>query len=486
MSITSDEVNYLVYRYLQESGFIHTAFSFSAESMVNKCRIDGSHVPSGALITYLQKGLQYVEIETHLTQDGSEIGCDAPFSLTQPHICHIVQQKNNYSGHDNGNDNANGTMDMSDDSGSGEEGAMVQDDDVVVLKGHTHEVFVCGWCPTNPILLASGSGDGTVRIWDTSHPESNPLVLQHFAESEGDESKNRGITTLEWASNGKMLATGSYEGQAFVWTIDGTLKFTLEEHKGPIFALKWNMNCTFLLSGSADKSAIIWDAQTGKVKQKFAFHEAPTLDVDWKDNETFASCSTDKMIYVCRLGELKPIKSFEGHEDEVNTIRWDPRKKYLASCSDDFSIKIWTMESDKFVFDLKGHEKEIFTIRWSNTGPETPNPLTPLYLASASQDASIKIWELENGTCLHTLTKHRDPVYSISFSPNGKYISSGSCGNDGNSERGDLQIWSVSDGTLIKTHRNSGGIFEVYWNITGEKVAACFSNATLTVVSFKT
>ena len=47
---------------------------------------------------------------------------------------------------------------------------------------------------------------------------------------------------------------------------------------------------------------------------------APTLDVDWRTNSTFATCSTDKMIYVCKLGDNQPIKTFAGHEDEVRGV----------------------------------------------------------------------------------------------------------------------------------------------------------------------
>lgn len=64
--ITSEEVNYLVFRYLQESGYVHTAFSFGYESVVNKSTIDGSQVPPGALLSFLQRGLNYVEIEATL------------------------------------------------------------------------------------------------------------------------------------------------------------------------------------------------------------------------------------------------------------------------------------------------------------------------------------------------------------------------------------------------------------------------------------
>ena len=53
------------------------------------------------------------------------------------------------------------------------------------------------------------------------------------------------------------------------------------QHKGPIFALKWNKTGNYILSAGVDRTTIIWDAATGKAKQQFSFHSAPALDVDW-------------------------------------------------------------------------------------------------------------------------------------------------------------------------------------------------------------
>ena len=82
---SSDEVNYLVYRYLLESGFIHSAFSFGHESLISKATIDGSKQP-GALISFVQKGLQFAEIEAHINDDGTETICNNSFSATQPQV----------------------------------------------------------------------------------------------------------------------------------------------------------------------------------------------------------------------------------------------------------------------------------------------------------------------------------------------------------------------------------------------------------------
>ena len=375
-----------------------------------------------------------------------------------------------------------------------EEKKTIPDNQVTILRSHTHEVFICAWSPSSSLVLASGSGDSTARIWTlppgncgpeaTEIASRNPIILQHSAtEVTTATGSSKDVTTLDWSGDGNMLATGSYDGRARIWTNDGSLLCTLDKHKGPIFSLKWNKKGDYLLSGSVDNTAIIWDVSNGEVKQQFKNHTAPTIDVDWRNDTSFATCSTDKMIYVCKLGENRPLREFKGHEDEVNAIRWDPSGQLLASCSDDFTAKIWNMKNDSCVHDFREHTKEIYTIKWSPTGNGTRFGSKDVILASASFDATIKLWDINAGKCLYSLTKHTDPVYSVAFSPNGEFLASGSFDRC-------LHIWSVKDGKLVKTYYGSGSIFEVCWNSAGDKVAACFSNSitedfTVCVLDFK-
>jgi WD40 repeat protein len=97
--------------------------------------------------------------------------------------------------------------------------------------------------------------------------------------------------------------------------------------------------CSFFIVKFTGKSVFLF-RRSGQCTQQFAFHSAPALDVDWQSNTSFASCSTDQCIHVCKLGMDKPIKSFQGHTNEVNAIKWDPQGKLLASCSDDMTLKV--------------------------------------------------------------------------------------------------------------------------------------------------
>jgi len=484
MSFSSDEVNFLVYRYLQESGFTHSAFVFGAESLIAQSNINGALVPPCALTSIIQKGLMYVEAEISTGEDGNERLIDT-LSLIDAVMPDVVSSRKQAPikaepGASMDSPSAPpvegiGGSDPMDVDGTTE----ISAEKSTVLKGHDSEVFICAWNPKQD-LLASGSGDSTARIWNlTKGGEATVEVLKHCIKMEGKEvPSNKDVTSLDWNCDGKLLATGSYDGYARIWDTNGQQEKTLGQHKGPIFALKWNKTGNYILSAGVDRTTIIWDAATGTSKQQFSFHSAPALDVDWKSEESFASCSTDKQIHVCQLGKEKPIKSFQGHTNEVNAIKWDPQGKFLASCSDDMTLKVWTMDREVCVHDLQAHTKEIYTIKWSPTGPGTNNPNMNLVLASASFDSTVRLWDVERGSCVHTLTRHKEPVYSVAFSPDGKFLASGSFDKC-------VHIWSTQSGQLIHSYKGTGGIFEVCWNSRGDKVGASASDGTVFVLDLR-
>lgn len=601
LQISSDEINVLIYRYLQESGFVHSAFTFAYESLVGGTESSKANVPPGALISFLQKGLQYIAIEETLRQDGtdrenasSSANADPSnidFSILSPYSVKALTRKNppiklnvppasaaaaikarfdieakraadiratslltekasssngksNKSSNRRSSSNSNGaaleaakkvaeptppqTQIVSNGHGNASVAALAslseakkesdsapmevdtqsavettglpQDrdiiekedkithsrpDEVLELNKHTSEVFMCAWNPIYPELLATGSGDASARIWtmggrDAKAGSTACRLLQHGTNS--SDKKNKDVTTLEWSSNGELLATGSYDGVARVWNRSGAIMFTLRGHIGPIFSLKWNKSGNFLLSGSYDKTTIVWDVsgERGEIKQQFQHHTAPALDVDWKDDTTFASCSTDKTVLICKVGSNFPLQKFSGHKDEVNAVKWDPSGTLLASCSDDSTAKVWDVSSGKSdpLYDLASHKQEIYTVKWSPTGPGSKNPEKPRMLATASFDSTVRLWNIQDGSCLAVLSRHRESVYSVAFSPSGDYLASGSLA-------GQLYVWRVKDGKHIKNFKGQGDIFEVAWNKEETRIAACFSSNVVNVIDFK-
>ena len=73
-------------------------------------------------------------------------------------------------------------------------------------------------------------------------------------------------------------------------------------------------------------------------------------------------------------------------------------------------------------YEATGCAHLLFLLCLGNVGVSTDNPNANPFLASASFDSTVRLWDIEKGKCVHTLSKHTEPVYSVAFSPDGKYL----------------------------------------------------------------
>ncbi|KAL8278318.1 hypothetical protein RQP46_009210 [Phenoliferia psychrophenolica] len=381
----------------------------------------------------------------------------------------------------------------------------VKEDDpaVVKLRGHTMpKVQPCSWNPKVPALLATGGGDSTCRIWDVpprpDHDESGRVVREHVVCKHSSAQRRADVAAVAWDPSGSLLATGSEDGIARIWTPSGDLHLVLSMHQRTIFSLKWNTLGTMLLTGSLDNTVCLWEVNSGKVKQQWSSHSDSVLDVDWNDDQTFASASMDKSIHLFNVQRISPVNRFKGHRDEVNVVKFSPCGTLLASCSDDKSVRIWSLrqipgfplernrdqaEEGRVIDDrdhagsfvLEGHEKDVHTLAWA---PWVEGQKGPRLLASASFDAMAKLWDADQGTCLHTFSRHKDYVYSIAFSPGtGAFLVTGS-------DDGKMCVWNVKERRLVLEYTHGGPIYEVAWSPAGTQLAVCGRTEDVAVVSF--
>jgi len=176
---------------------------------VKQSGINGADVPPGALISFVQKGMLYSNIEQHVNDDGTIMDDGDDDKLASLLLPGHVQSRENEDKDDNGD-------------GMDEDGLEVEASKITTLSGHDNEVFTVAWNPVKS-LLASGSGDSSARIWHIPASESGPEAerntqwhqLEHFNASSNEKAKD--VTTLDWNSEGSLLATGSYDGHARIW-----------------------------------------------------------------------------------------------------------------------------------------------------------------------------------------------------------------------------------------------------------------------------
>lgn len=90
LQITAEEINFIIYQYLQESGFSHSAYTFGKESNIIENKYRHFHIPAGMLIVFLEKALTLIHIETHYNEGEDMVVCNEPFSLLNPHHCSTI------------------------------------------------------------------------------------------------------------------------------------------------------------------------------------------------------------------------------------------------------------------------------------------------------------------------------------------------------------------------------------------------------------
>ncbi|KAH6916628.1 WD40 repeat-like protein [Coprinopsis sp. MPI-PUGE-AT-0042] len=349
---------------------------------------------------------------------------------------------------------------------------------VLLLSGHATEVFVCAFNPVHFDILGTGSKDAVVNIWKLPKP---PQRLDAFTTSalppislpNLSKAAQADLTALHWSPDGELLAIGSYDSIFRICTRKGTMYLTQDYHQGPIFAVRFSKDGRWALTASLDGTAAVWDVKEKKLAQHYIVHGDCCLDVDWLTEDTFASCGADKRINVMKLGIEEPIKTFDGHQDEINQIRSNPSGTRLASCSDDRTARIWRVDNISVSVDddaipglgspagdvviLAGHTHPVSVVQWR---PKTMNGAHEI-VATASFDNTARIWDSVTGECLHVFDDHRRPVYALAFSPDGQFVSTG--GGDGLFIIYDMKTYEQK--WVWYAGADKPGVFEIDWQM---------------------
>ena len=156
---------------------------------------------------------------------------------------------------------------------------------------------------------------------------------------------------------------------------------------------------------------------------------------------------------------------FTGHLASVNTLAWSPDGKFIASASDDTFVQIFESATGTRKIIYKGHTEEVAAVAWSPDGH---------FIASAGQDQTVQVWDAASGGApVLTYKGHKDRVNSVSWSSDGHLLASGS-------DDKSVQVWQASNGHRTFTFLgHTAGVLCVGWQPDDSSVASSSWDGTL-------
>ncbi len=250
------------------------------------------------------------------------------------------------------------------------------------LWGHADAVFALVFSPDGK-TLASGSADGTVRIWNTTDIENQKSVEELWKFSE----QNGLVLTLAFLTeNGNVLASGSNNGSIRYWNLKtGEWQDVISGDALPaVFSLASSPERKLLATGRADNIIRVWNFEDGTLMHTFEGHGDPVTSLAFDAHgNMLVSGSADGTVKLWDIGTSAPPQEFTPSSDWVNSVALHGTT--LASASFNGAIFLWGIDTKKRLYRLTGHSGSVESIAFSSDGKT---------LASGGHDGKVLLWEL--------------------------------------------------------------------------------------------
>lgn len=326
------------------------------------------------------------------------------------------------------------------------------------LEGHLNAVNDLTFSPDGK-LVASGSADATVRLWDIT----TGAALQTL------EGHSKYVSAVVFSQNGRLVASTSSDHTVKVWDVaTGSLLQTLEGHSGHVYKAAFSPDGKIIASASADHTAKLWDAAAGTALQTLGGHLGDVGSVVFSpDGKLVASTSSDGMVRLWDAATgaaMQTLQMLEGHSDYLGIVAFSPDGKLVASASDECMATLWDVATGAALQTLEGHSDRVGAVAFSPNGK---------LIASASDDCTVRLWNVATGAVMKTLRGHLSMVSDVVFSPDGKLVASAS--NDRT-----IRLWGAATGAELQMlEGHSDFVTNIAFSPDGKIVASASPDRTI-------
>jgi WD40 repeat protein len=326
---------------------------------------------------------------------------------------------------------------------------------LTVLQGHRGGVMSVSFSP-NGQILAIASQDSSIRLWSVDHGTTLKTLQGH----------SRWVRAVVFSPDGQILASGSEDHTIRLWEIrTGICRQTLQGHTGWVTSLSFSPNGQTLASGSEDGSVRLWSVQDGTCFKLLQGHSSCVWEVAFNPaGQTLASGSADRSARLWNVQGGTCLKTFQGRTNGVRSVSFSPDGSTLASGSHDALLRLWDWQQETCSKALPGHTSWIWAVAFHPNGQ---------MVASGSSDQTVRLWDVRDGICCQTLQGHTSLVCSLSFSPNGHTLATGSSDQT-------VRLWDMQDGSCLRTLQgHTGGVWAVAFSPDGHTLASGSSDQTV-------